>query len=323
MVYIWVNLIMDKTKKELLSISSEIKDIIKQKQTELELSFIEDSHTYYIKDKNGNLVSNFPSVSTVIGQFYEPFDDLTKSLEMCDGDISEQDELLKEWRQTANYAIDTGSRVHFLLETDLLNIYKSDKEVRKPIFDCGEEQIEVGNLMVDAGHNFISLMHRRGAVLLDTEMILGSSELGYTGQPDKVWLMIDKDGTLGFIITDWKTNKLKSFEVQHYTGNMLSPFDKFYDTSLEHYKIQLPLYGRLILDMLKGSKYEDIKFFGCIIVHLLKEGTFQEYRVEQEWIDITMNMDPLMRIDDVWAYKERQRLREENRLTRVKELIHG
>jgi hypothetical protein len=37
---------------------------------------------------------------------------------------------------------------------------------------------------------------------LDTEIILGSSVLKYTGQPDKVWL-IYKGDELGFIITDW------------------------------------------------------------------------------------------------------------------------
>lgn len=638
---------MSKNNVELLEMAVDIRHVIAQKQKELELSFVEETHTYYIKNKEGKIVSNLPSVSTVIQQFYEPFDDLTKSLEMCDGDIIKQDQLLKEWRATADYANSTGSRVHFLLETDLLKMYKSSKEVRKPIFDCNDEQIEIGNNMIDAGHAFIQLMHRRGAVLLDTEMVLGSIELGYTGQPDKVWLIRNNEGEVGFIVTDWKglpldtpiltnngwkemgsltkadkvydkdgnlvnimniskvknkkclkikfdnneeivsdfehrwlvhtiingvikemvmttqeikdyndsltkrhshkrlriinpkplnnpniklpidpyvlgiwlgdehsidgkitqtkkdvlgeivkrgykihsdstqdghnkpstiiglesklienlllnnkhipsiylsssqeqrldllrglmdcdgrydetrdrfimettkenqvdclievatslgvkvsktsfnkningniikhyevsfittnfnpflcrnqelnieckddgrtyrtivsvedtesvptkcievdspsstflcgknflvthnTNKPKNFKVQPYTGNMLTPFNKFNDTSLEHYKIQLPLYGRLILDMLKGSKYENIKFFGCIIVHLLREGTFQEYRVENDWIKITLNMDPLIRIDEVWEYKKTQELREQ---VRVKEL---
>ena len=52
---------------------------------------------------------------------------------MCNSDLIEQDELLKNWRAQADYANSTGSRVHFLLETDLLKMYKSDKEVRKPI----------------------------------------------------------------------------------------------------------------------------------------------------------------------------------------------
>lgn len=191
-------------KKELLKISKEIRDIIDVRQKELELSFVEDTHTYYIKDKSGVITTKFPSVSTVIKQFYEDFPALEKSLDMCHGDIFEQDALLKEWRATADYANNKGSRVHYLLETDLLDMYGAYKKVRKPIFECDEQQIKDGNAMIDAGHNFIRLMHRRGAVLLDTEMVLGSPDLGYTGQPDKVWIMFDKDGNLGFIVTDWK-----------------------------------------------------------------------------------------------------------------------
>lgn len=309
--------------KELLSIAEEIRGLIADKQEELSLSFIEETHTYYIKNKEGQIVSNFPSVSTVITQFYEPFDDLTKSFEMCNGDLVEQDILLKEWRATADYANNQGSRVHFLLETDLLKMYKSDKEVRKPIFECDEEQIYFGNQMIAAGHNFIRAMHRRGAVLLDTEMVLGSAELGYTGQPDKVWLMRGKNGELGFVITDWKTNKPKNFEVQHYTGNMLPPFEKYNDTALEHYKIQLPLYGRLILDMLKGTKYENIKFFGCVIVHLLQNGTYKEYRVENGFVNTVLEMPPLLRIDEVLDYKETQKKREEARIMKLKKQLNG
>ena len=198
---------------------------------------------------------------------------------MCNGDLIEQDELLKKWRATADYANSKGSRVHYLLETDLLGMYGSYKQVRKPIFDCDEQQVSDGNAMIDAGHDFIRSMHRRGWVLLDTEMVLGSPELAYTGQPDKVWIKI-VDGTLGFLITDWKTNKPKNFEVHAYTEPMLEPFEDYMDTALSHYMIQLPLYGRLILDMLKSTKFNDIKFFGCTIVHLTSGGNHKEYIVD-------------------------------------------
>lgn len=194
---------MDK-KEELLQITQEIRDLVTKRQEELSLSFVEDTHTYYMKDIHGEIRSDYPSVSTVIKQFYNEFPELDKSYQMCNGNLLNQDSLLKEWRATAKYANNKGSRVHFLLEKDLLKMYGSYKEVRQPIFECDEEQIKHGNLMVDAGHDFIRLMHRRGAVLLDTEMVLGSPELGYTGQPDKVWLMLNKEGELGFIITDWK-----------------------------------------------------------------------------------------------------------------------
>lgn len=307
-------------KKELKDISLKIREVIDKKQKVLNLSFVEDDHIYYIKDKNGNMTTKFPSVSTVIKQFYVDFPALSKSYEMCRGDIREQDELLKQWRATADYANSKGSRVHYLLEKDLLEQYGSYKEVRMPTFDCDEEQTNDGNAMIDAGHKFINLMHRRGAILLDTEMVLGSSELGYTGQPDKVWLMFDKNGDLGFIVTDWKTNKIKNFQVHSYTDKMLPPFENEWNTALGHYKIQLPLYARLIVNMLKGSEYEDIKFFGSIIVHLTANNTFEEYRVGNNFNDTVMSMEPLPRIDEVFKEKKRYEINENKRAEKIKSL---
>jgi len=307
-------------KKELKDISLKIREVIDKKQKVLNLSFVEDDHIYYIKDKNGNMTTKFPSVSTVIKQFYVDFPALSKSYEMCRGDIREQDELLKQWRATADYANSKGSRVHYLLEKDLLEQYGSYKEVRMPTFDCDEEQTNDGNAMIDAGHKFINLMHRRGAILLDTEMVLGSSELGYTGQPDKVWLMFDKNGDLGFIVTDWKTNKIQNFQVHSYTDKMLPPFENEWNTALGHYKIQLPLYARLIVNMLKGSEYEDIKFFGSIIVHLTANNTFEEYRVGNNFNDTVMSMEPLPRIDEVFKEKKRYEINENKRAEKIKSL---
>lgn len=312
-MYIRLMLMNDPNKKKLLDIAADIREVIDKKQKAMALSFVEDTHTYFIKNDEGYIVSNLPSVSSVITQFYEPFDALTKSYEMCNGDLQLQDELLKTWAGTADYANNRGSRVHYFLEMDLLKMYGSYKEVRKPIFECDEEQIQTGNNMIDAGHDFIRAMHRRGAVLLDTEMVLGDFGLGYTGQPDKVWLMYDKDGNLGFLITDWKTNKPKNFEIQAWTVPMLPPFEKHLDTALAHYKIQLPLYGRLILKMLEGTKYEGIKFFGCVIVHLLAERKYVEYRVENDFINTVMTMNPVERIDEVMAYKKKQISREAKR----------
>mgnify|MGYP003647192808 CR=1 FL=1 len=306
-------------KKELIKIGEEIRALIEVKQKELNLTFVEDTHTYHIKTLEGEMTTKFPSVSTVIKQFYDEFPDLEKSLQMSENDIHEQDKLLKKWRAEADYANSKGSRVHYLLEMDLLAQYGSYKEVRKPFFECDETQIKDGNAMIDAGHKFINLMHRRGAILLDTEIVLGSNELKYTGQPDKVWLMFNKKGEIGFVITDWKTNKAKNFEVHHYTDPMLHPFKEYMDTALAHYRIQLPLYGRLILNMLKGTKYEDLKMFGCVIVHLTAEGNFKELRVPAKFINTVMTMPPLPRIDEVLQKKKDDILAEERR---VEELIN-
>jgi len=311
----------DINKDKLNYISKDIRDVISKRQNELELSFIEDTHTYYIKNIDNKVVSNFPSVSTVIEQFYNKFPTLDKSYELSNMNLIAQDKLLDKWSYTGDYANNKGSRVHYLLEMELLSQYGSYKEVRKPIFECNDDQIRDGDLMVSAGIEFIKLMHKRGAVLIDTEMVLGSSKLGYTGQPDKVWLILDKLGNLGFIITDWKTNKSKNFEVHSYTKPMLSPFQGYMDTSLAHYMIQLPLYARLLIDMFKGTKFESIKFFGSVIVHLNDDGSYKEIRVDKKISDIVLSMDPLPRIREVYEYKEKEIKRDLNRKESLKYLL--
>jgi hypothetical protein len=43
--------------------------------------------------------------------------------------------------------------------------------------------------------------------------------------------------------------------------------------------------------MLQGTKYENLKLYGCVISHLKEESVYDEYKVPQEVIDIIMGMD--------------------------------
>ena len=96
---------------------------------------------------------------------------------------------------------------------------------------------------------------------------------------------------MGIVVTDWKTNKKKNFEAGYFTKKMKPPFQHLDDTALGHYFTQLPFYGKLLLDMLKGSKYENIKIYGCIVVHLSDEGQFEEFRVPKDVQNTILNMD--------------------------------
>jgi len=274
----------------------EINEIIKRKQEELCLTFIEETHTYFMNDEKKVIRNDWPSVSTVHEEFYEPFDaKSTKSFQKLEGDVEAEEALLAEWALTGVVASNKGSRVHFELEKEAVRQYGNYKEVRKPIFEVTEQQIIDGDNMIKAGKQFLDLMHERGAVLLDTETLLGSISLGYVGTPDKTWLILNKEKTeISLIVTDWKSNLRKNFEVQWYTKKLYAPYNDFHATTLGHYQIQLPLYARLLLDMLKGSKYENIKVLGCIIVLLTNEGTFEEFRVPSKILNgiLTSDLSP-------------------------------
>jgi hypothetical protein len=276
---------------ELKEIALELREILENKRQELELTFIEDTHTYFMKDVDGVVKNNFPSVSKVLKKFYPEFPTDEAAERKSKGNPVIKQSLIKEWAAAGDYSTNMGSRVHFFLEKKLIESSGSYKEVRQPIFDCDVTQILKGDSMITAGSKFLKLMKEREVVLLDTEIVLGHPELGYTGQPDKVWLVINKkkDG-FGLLITDWKTNKPKNFESNNFTKPMYKPFQNLPNTALGHYYVQLPLYGKLILKMLEGTKYENMKLYGCIVVLLQEDSEFKEFRVPQDVIDTVMNV---------------------------------
>jgi hypothetical protein len=278
--------------KNLNEVAKEIRDLLEKRRQELELTFVEDTHTYYMKDVGGVVRDTFPSVSKVIKYFYDEFDSEGISLKKAQGDLEVQQQLLDEWKAAGDYATNMGSRVHFLLEKKLIEMFGDYKEVRQPIFECDFTQILKGDSMVSAGTAYLNLMVERGAVLLDTEIVLGDPELGYTGQPDKVWLIMNRELTeFGLVITDWKSNKPKNFEESHFTTRMKYPFQKHPNNALGHYFTQLPFYGKLLLKMLQGTKYENMKLFGCIVVLVKEDGTFEEFRVPKEVQQTILDMD--------------------------------
>jgi hypothetical protein len=276
---------------DLKKIAQEIRDIISERQKEFQLTFEEESHKYTMLDDKGDLRSDFPSVSKVMKLFYDEFPTEQAAFNKAGGDPDEAERLVNEWAELGRKSANLGSRCHFFLEEHTLKEFGIDKVVRQPIFDCDAEQIIKSDTMIIAGKRYIELLKERGCVLIDTEIVLGHPELGYTGQPDKVWLVIGTNGKVGILITDWKSNKPKNFEVTRYTKKMKKPFEDLPDNALGHYNTQLPFYGKLILKMLEGSKYEDIQLLGCIIVLITEEREYHEHRVSKKTMNKILEMD--------------------------------
>lgn len=276
---------------DLNKVAVEIREILTKKREELELSFIEEDHIYFMKDLNGKVRNDFPSVSKVLKKFYTEFPVEEAAMKKAKGDPVYAEELKVEWALAGTYSTNMGSRTHFFLEQETIKRFGDYKQVREPIFECDFTQILKSDSMIHAGKEYIELMIERGAVLLDTEIVLGHPELGYTGQPDKVWLIVGKNGEIGLIITDWKTNKPKNFESNQFTKPMKYPFTKQPDNALGHYFVQLPLYAKLLIKMLEGTKYQDIKLLGCIVVLLKENGEYEEFRVPKEVINSVLDMN--------------------------------
>jgi hypothetical protein len=272
---------------KLSNIAQEIRELVKSKQEQLGLTFEEDKHIYTMNGRR-----DYPSVSKVLKNFYRPFPTEEAAYNKAGGDPQKQQQLIEEWAAAGDYSTNLGSRVHYVLEKTLIEKNGDYKEVRQPVFECDLTQLMKSDNMIFAGKRYLELMESRKVELLDTEMILGDPELGYVGQPDKVWLTYNKTGDeIGLLITDWKTNKPKNFEETRFTDRMFAPFEKYPNNALGHYYLQLPLYGKLLINMLKGTKYENIKLYGCIISHLKEDTFFDEYRVPKDVIDTVLEMD--------------------------------
>jgi len=276
---------------DLKKIAQEIRDIISERQKEFQLTFEEESHKYTMLDKNGVLKSDFPSVSKVMKLFYDEFPTEQAAFSKAGGDPDEAERLMGEWAEAGRKSTNLGSRCHYILEEHTLKEFNIDKVVRQPIFDCDAEQIIKSDTMIIAGKRYIELLKERGCILIDTEMVLGHPELEYTGQPDKVWLVVGTNGNLGILITDWKSNKPKNFAVTRYTKKMKKPFEDLPDNALGHYNTQLPFYGKLLLKMLEGTKYENIQLLGCIVVLITDEREYHEYRVSKKTMNTILEMD--------------------------------
>ena len=72
---------------------------------------------------------------------------------------------------------------------------------------------------------------------------------------------------------------------------MKDPFQNVDDTALGHYYVQLPLYVKLLLKMLEGTKYENLKLYGGIVVLLKDDSDFVEYRIPKDIINTVLDMD--------------------------------
>jgi len=276
---------------DLYQIADEIRILLEERRKELNLYFIEDNHKYFMNSQQGQTKSDWPSVSKVLKSFYPEFPTEEASLKKAKGDPIVQKKLIKEWSQMADYANNTGSRVHYFLEKEIVDRFKLQKEVREPEFNCDFEQEITSDNMILHGVDFCEKMIRNGAVIIDTEVVMGDPELGYTGQADKIWIVANKEKTqLGIVVTDWKTNKPKNFVETKWTVPMNEPYTDLPNTALGHYYVQMSLYAKLFKKMLKGTKYEDIKIARATLV-LLKDSCYEEYKTPIDVINRTLDLD--------------------------------
>lgn len=202
----------------------------------------EPSHSYTINGKP------LISVTTLIKKCTQPFNSLAQAPISAKKHGVSVEEMLRQWKENSEKALDKGSRVHKYIENfrvggPLVDLMKVNK--RLPEMDAFDK---LWSSIVDHNPKFEF-----------RELIVADEEWGIAGIIDAV-LHLDRAGRL---IWDWKTGKLddKSF------GMMRSPFDDIGDSKFNRYSLQVSLY-RLILE----RNAPRIAPSGACIAHLRSDG---------------------------------------------------
>ena len=204
------------------------------------LQFNEEKHEYTVKEKKLDR-----SVSALVGDYYEEFDAEKIAPFTARKYGKSTEEVLAEWAATNLEAIERGNRVHLFGEKYQFN--------RTLLPTCPQE-IAVTKFWKDMPEHIISVAAELRMYHF-TKLFAGTADI----------LLYDTRSNT-FIIADYKTNKdlYKNFQGK----TMLAPFNKYLDSPLNHYQLQLSFY-QLLLEQI------GVQVSRRIIVWLQLDGNYQ------------------------------------------------
>lgn len=265
-----------------------------------DVAFYEEEHKY-INIKNPNI--KYISVTTLISEFYEPFDSyfmsrykalqevtndseafrelkekykMTKRklwkdefLEMLDVDPEEHqeivDRLLGEWKQKNEEACTIGTAIHLERENEF---YDDNINVN----DLVKRYVGVTGDFNCVKHDFD--LARVNSVMPEYLVYYSCPEdiLHIAGQVD----LIIKEGKR-IKIVDFKTNE-KGIETKAFFSRtegfkkMYYPLNHMHDTTMNHYNLQLSIYGFLLKKIDPELIIDELK-----VIHIDRSGKETEY----------------------------------------------
>lgn len=210
-----------------------------------DLEFNEKEHVYSIQ---GEPLKG--SVSSLIKEFYEPFDAEKQSKKTAKYRGITAEEVLAEWAATNKEAIDRGNRVHIFGE-----LYPFNKTM-KPSCPQEEAVVKFWNDLPEY------------IVPVGMEIKMYHKVFRFPGTAD---ILLFNTRTQEYIIADYKTNKdlFKNFKEK----KMLGMFSQFLDSPFNHYQIQLSFYQILLAQI-------GINVYRRTIIWLRLDGTYQLYNTQ-------------------------------------------
>lgn len=233
------------------------------------LIFKPDTHQYFYGSKE------FDCVSHVVENFCPKFDTKKQAEKYAKAHNKDVNEVLTMWTKTGIDACESGTNAHAYGEWNFYNtvgieIPEGDaKDVDKKIFENSYIKTEK-DLAVDDVWKWLKTTHKNFKLIpVAAENIMINKELRYAGTFDLLYLMEKEDGTFGFIIFDYKTNKdlYNIFKGRNGVEKMLFPFNNIMNCAVAHYMCQLNLY-QLALENI----FPDIPILGRVLLWISPEG---------------------------------------------------
>lgn len=208
-----------------------------------EVKFIEESHQYFLGDKELQSVSKFYS------SFFPTFDTKTISKRVAKSRRNKGEknskgkpitawDVRREWEHKKNVAIAQGNLVHTELEMYI------NGEIDPAVYEVLHPKTKQGIKFLE--EHCVDLE-------LTSEEMVGNEEYKLAGTID---IVARKDGVT--YLFDWKSNE---GELTKGFGNVTIDNTKIKNDKISKYYLQLQTYKKLL--ELKGDKVED-----CTIVHL-------------------------------------------------------
>ena len=197
--------------------------------------FNDEDHSYF-DTKTGEQLT---SVTTVLKQWKQPFNEDAVSLRCAEKRGTSQDSILNEWAVKRDKACEVGTYLHQGLEDSMKGL-KPELDFQK----YGKAKII---------QKFIDEILSTGKIKpLMIEPIVYSLEHGVAGQVDLVG-ETDK----GKFVFDWKTNE--EMKTSNFYSKMKPPFQDLDDCNFNHYQVQLNTYRELL-------QRDGIKIDGMFVV---------------------------------------------------------
>lgn len=202
---------------------------VKIKHRNTVCSFTEADHKYWTgpdDDEKSKLFHELISVSTLVHQFQQPFDEAKVARNVALREGRKESDVIADWHRKRDTACEFGTRVHETAE-DCLH----GRDPRNKPRD-GKEKRYFG-----AAWRFGRELYGKYTIAGIEKMVF-SETLGVAGTID----LLLKNGN-DYYVADWKTNE--NLKKQAF-NNFLPPFQHLPADSLTTYSLQLEMY-RLIL----------------------------------------------------------------------------